>query len=341
MALYSVENLVHAYEGKPVLQIDKMSIAPASITGLIGPNGSGKSTLLRLLAFVEKPIKGRIMFQGYNLGPFDPRVRFNVTLLPQSPYLLKRSVFQNVAYGLLIRKERCAIKKKVWQALEMVGLAPEDFAPRYWEQLSGGESQRVALAARLVLRPKVLLLDEPTASVDAASAQLIREAALAARRRWDTTLIIASHDWQWLNQVCDKVQHLFRGRLLLSGHGNLVFGPWSACGQGKVEKILSDGQLLRAHGRPDDLDKAVAVFDADDIVLRNLPPAGSGDYWWVQGVLTRIESEKSSGRILANVVVGNVSFTSTLPLDNQDNTGNFVPGKNLWLGYDPRLVQWY
>ncbi len=72
----------------------------------------------------------------------------------------------------------------------------------------------MALAARLALKPKVLLLDEPTASVDAASAQLIKEASLRARKELGTTLIVASHDWQWLYEICDEILHLLTGGFL-------------------------------------------------------------------------------------------------------------------------------
>ena len=101
--LYRVSRLKHAYQGRTVLSIDTLEIAPASIVGLIGPNGSGKSTLLKLLAFVERPAEGRISFKGRPAAPFDENVRFQVCLLTQEPYLMKRTVYQNIAYGLKLR----------------------------------------------------------------------------------------------------------------------------------------------------------------------------------------------------------------------------------------------
>ena len=126
---------------------------------------------------------------------------------------MKRSVFNNVAYGLKLRGNGRKIATKVDEALTLVGLPGQVFARRPWYALSGGEAQRVALAARLALKPSVLLLDEPTASVDAASAQLIKEASLRARSQWDATLIVASHDWQWLYEICDEIWHLFKGKI--------------------------------------------------------------------------------------------------------------------------------
>ena len=88
---------------------------------------------------------------------------------------------------------------------------------RKWNQLSGGEAQRVAMAARLILSPQVLLLDEPTASVDIESADMIRKAAVIARKQWHSTILIASHDQNWLNGVCDNYIHMFKGTI---SHGN-------------------------------------------------------------------------------------------------------------------------
>ena len=104
----------------------------------------------------------------------------------------------------------------------MVGLPPDKFSRRKWFELSGGEAQRVALAARLVLRPEVLLLDEPTSSVDVASAQRMHEAVLEAKNSWKTTLVIASHDQTWLHGVCDTYVDLTPTTLNEQAHGATV-----------------------------------------------------------------------------------------------------------------------
>ena len=204
-------SLKHAYGGQPILVVDHLIVKPASIVGLVGPNGSGKSTLLRLMGLIEKPVEGEILYNGRPVVPFTPEARSQITLLPQEPFLMRRSVFKNVAYGLELRSDSGNIRARVKDALSMVGLSSEMFCRRPWYALSGGEAQRVALAARLVLKPEVLLLDEPTAGVDAASAQLIREASLKARRELGTTLIVASHDRQWLYEICDEMLHLLQG----------------------------------------------------------------------------------------------------------------------------------
>ena len=128
--------------------------------------------------------------------------------------MLKRSVMENVTYGLKIRGvSREERENKGRKALEMVGLQPEQFLRRRWFELSGGEAQRVSLASRLALSPEVLLLDEPTSSVDSDSAELIKMALERARHNWGTSLIIVSHDDRWLDKVSDRIFRLEKGGL--------------------------------------------------------------------------------------------------------------------------------
>jgi len=210
--LINLFNIRQQYCGRTVLSIDRLGIEPGSIVGLAGPNGSGKSTLLRLLAFLESPASGTMTFMGEPVSIKPNGVHRQVTLLVQEPYLLKRSVHANVAYGLKVRGES-DITKRVNHSLEMVGLNPDSFSQRQWFELSGGEAQRVALAARLALKPKALLMDEPTASLDSQSATLIRQATLSARKEYGASLVIASHDMAWLNAVCDHIIHLEQGEI--------------------------------------------------------------------------------------------------------------------------------
>ena len=210
--LYELENIRQIYARRVVLEIDRMVVYPGEIIGISGPNGSGKSTLLRILALLESPVRGRVFFAGRPANPNDLQSRRQVTLLSQSPYLLKRSVLGNVSYGLKIRGIT-GKKEKARAALSMVGLDPQEFAGRMWYELSGGEAQRVALAARLAIQPGALLLDEPTAYLDEDSAERIRSAALYAGKKWNTALILVSHDNAWLGSVCQRILRMRRGCL--------------------------------------------------------------------------------------------------------------------------------
>jgi tungstate transport system ATP-binding protein len=220
-ALYELRHVVQRYDDRVVLNLAQLDVPAGIILGLAGPNGGGKSTLMRLLAFLEAPIEGEVRYDGRPSLGRESELLGEVTFFPQEPYLLKRTVRANVGYGLAIRGTP-DIAARVSEALTLVGLDPVRFAPRQWTQLSGGEVKRVALAARLALRPRVLLLDEPTANLDRDSAELVRRAVVGARESWGTTLVISGHDHPWLQAICDDILWLRDGMLSqpyeLGGH---------------------------------------------------------------------------------------------------------------------------
>jgi len=333
--IYEVRSLEHSYGDKTVVAIEHLVVQPGTIVGVIGPNGSGKSSLLRLLGLIEKPSQGEIYFSGRPVVPFSDEARFLITLLPQEPFLMKRSVFSNVCYGLKLRGQGGDLDARVSEALALVGLPSLDFAGRPWFALSGGETQRVALAARLALKPKVLLLDEPTASVDAASAQLIKEAALKARRQWNTTLIVASHDWQWLYEVCDEIWHIFKGKIFGSGRETIIFGPWQEVKPGRWAKVLSDGQHLEVSAPPDQ--EAAAVIEA--CVAGEAETAGTDDHPVLQGTVSRLSLERRTGQLFATILAGDLPFTVAVSLQQSREHAVF-PGRKIFIRYRRTDIKW-
>jgi tungstate transport system ATP-binding protein len=335
--LYAFRGLTHLYRSQPVLSIERLELPRGGIIGIIGPNGSGKSTFLRLAGFVEKPTGGEVLFEGKPAGPFSPEVRNRVTLLPQEPFLMKRTVLKNVIYGLRVRQINDHLAERADQALSYVGLDGKEFAQRPSYALSGGEAQRVALAARLILKPDVLLLDEPTASIDALSAQLITDAALKARRDWGTTLIVASHDWQWLYGICDTVLHLLKGRFLGTGRENILFGPWEPVENDLWGKSLADGQQLRVPKPPAAL--AAAVIENVAIVPRDEFASDAGGLVALSGLITRLALQKASGSIVASVLVANIPFTGALT-EQQVRDHALYPGRRVAVCYRVDSVKW-
>ena len=335
LPIYEIKSLKHFYAGKTVLEVEHLIVQPAAIIGLIGPNGSGKSTLLRLLGLIERPSQGHILYNGQFVEPFSDEARFHITLLPQEPFLMKRSVFKNVSYGLKLRGNSGDTADRVNEALSLVGLSSKDFAQRPWYALSGGEAQRVALAARLALKPKVLLLDEPTASVDAGSAQLIKDAALRARQELGTTLIVASHDWQWLYEICDEILHLFKGRIFGSGRETIIFGPWQRLGTGKWGKILSDKQQLLVPSPPNQ--EAAAVFDI--LSVSQDRPTAAGKDIVLSGTVSRLSMERKTGRLFATILVGDLPFNVGLAFQ-QGEEHTIFPGKTIFIRYRLDQIKW-
>lgn len=335
--IYHIRNLKHFYNTHPALAIENLSVSQGAVIGLTGPNGSGKSTLLKLLSFIERPTEGEILFKGEPAEPFSDAVRFRVTLLTQTPYLMKRSVFKNIAYGLRIRGGRDNHRDRIFEALEMVGLS-EGFAERHWYELSGGEAQRVALAARLALRPEVLLLDEPTASVDAASMQLIRDASVQARREWGATLIIASHDREWLYEVSDEVLQLFRGRPAGSGDESVLLGPWHPRDDGLWEKPLHDGQRILAALKPPGKD-AAGIIASNQMTIEIPGDGETSQAVCLNGTISRLILERRTRLIIAAVLVGNVPVTAKFTRAQVRDMGLY-PGQKVRMYYDPDSIKW-
>ena len=335
---YHLQNIQHCYGNTKVLDIDDLKIEKGSITGLIGPNGSGKSTLLKLLAFAEKPTRGRIFYKGRKEVPFSSSIRSKVTLLTQKPYLLKRTVFENIAYGLKIRKDKRNIEDRVKIALLNVGLDYQTFASRKWHELSGGEAQRVAMAARLILKPEVLLLDEPIASVDTESAGLIRDASLKARDNWGTTLVIASHDLQWLYSISDRQLSIFKGNIFSTGIENVITGPFIKSDKKIFKKKVGNGQViaLKAPG-PDACTAAIIRKKNIFIALEKQP--GNGLLNQLSGYIVSMLLEKKSGHIMATIAIRDLSLVLRLTPD-QISSLDLFPGKKVVLTFHSNDVEW-
>src|SRR2546430_12749339 len=160
----------HRYDGRLVLDLDQFIVPRGALLAIVGHNGAGKSTLLRLLALLETPTEGQVLFSGA-LVPKRARatLRRRVTLVEQRPILFRGTVRQNLEYGLELRgTARTAMNGIIGDLVERLGLA--SLLDRRRHELSDGEVQRVAVARALALRTDVLLLDEPASSADRASA---------------------------------------------------------------------------------------------------------------------------------------------------------------------------
>lgn len=337
--LYNVQNIRHRYDGGPVtINIESLLIKEGSVTGLVGPNGSGKSTLLKILAFLEPLASGKIFFSGEECAGSLAELRRSVTYLLQDSYLLKRSVYENIAYGLRLRGETAGLRERVYDSLRRVGLAPEEFADRQWYRLSGGEVQRAALASRLALHPRVLLLDEPTANVDEASAQLVKDAALGAWKEWGTTVITATHDLVWLHEVSTDIVSLYHGRVIGFGAENIIYGAWLA-DSGYVVHLLPDGQCVKGPRR-DVKNIAAAVLSPSKIDVSVSETAKSGDGANVlQGVVTQMTLERGTGKVLMSVDVCGLILKARTTVRQAEDKSIF-PASRVTLSFSAADIRW-
>jgi tungstate transport system ATP-binding protein len=209
--IYQISHLRHSYANRAVLDIEQMDVREGEILALVGPSGAGKSTLLRLLNMLETPTAGRVVFNGQAINSSAPlALRRQVTMVFQRPVLLRATVRDNVAYGLRLRGE--PVDGQVDKILERVGLA--QFARHPARALSGGEMQRVALARALVIAPRVLLLDEPTANLDPYNVGLIEDIVRARNAEHGTTIILVTHNVFQARRLAHRTGLLLGGMLI-------------------------------------------------------------------------------------------------------------------------------
>ncbi len=209
-----IEEVKKVYNGKVALNIAHLEFESGMIYALVGPNGAGKTTLLRLINMLEKPTDGNIYFYNQRIDQLQSlEIRRQMTLVMQNAVLFRTNVYNNVAYGLKVRGyKKGEIHSKVLSALEMVGLS--GFEHRKAKQLSAGESQRVAVARAIVLEPKLLLMDEPTANLDRKNIQVIEEILKKINSEKKATIIFTTHDLSQAYRLTDKVIMLLDGKVI-------------------------------------------------------------------------------------------------------------------------------
>ena len=196
---------------RAVLNLDELDIECGEILAVVGPSGAGKSTLLRLLNFLEAPSTGTITFDGQPV-PAEPPITLlrQVTTVFQRPVMLAGSVRDNVAFGLRLRGKAPAAL--VEAALARVGLT--GIAGQSARKLSGGEAQRIALARALVLGPRVLLLDEPTANLDPYNVGLIEDIVREQNTAHATTVVVVTHNVFQARRLAQRAAFFLAGRLV-------------------------------------------------------------------------------------------------------------------------------
>ncbi len=197
-----------------VVAVDDLSIdlPPGRLVTFLGPSGCGKTTTLRIVAGLEEPTSGRVFIEEEDVTLLPASSR-SVTMVFQSYALFPHlTVFENVAYGLRIAKvPRTEIARQVAEVLEMVGLPQVD--RRFPAQLSGGQQQRVALARALVMKPKVLLFDEPLSNLDAKLRKRVRAEIRELQQRLGITTIYVTHDQAEALALSDVIVVMNQGRV--------------------------------------------------------------------------------------------------------------------------------
>ncbi len=294
----SVDNVskrfAHRVKGEVYAARDvKLDVSPGEFLTLLGPSGCGKTTTLRMIAGFERPDAGRILFGAQDVTGLSANQR-NIGFVFQNYALFPHlSIFENVAYGLRVRGlSGDEIGRRVGEVLELVGLA--GYEQQFSGQLSGGEQQRVALARAIVIRPRVLLFDEPLSNLDAKLRVQMRQEIRDLQRRLAITTIYVTHDQEEAMAVSDRIAVMNQGTVVQEGSAeDLYHRPASEfvarfVGRvnlvaGRIESVAGDSLRIATLGTVLSVrwpGKGIASGDAVRLVLRpesiEIVDAGAG-----------------------------------------------------------------
>jgi iron(III) transport system ATP-binding protein len=247
-----------SYGQVPVLRGVSLSVSSGTLTAILGASGAGKSTLLRVIAGFEAADGGTVALGGVTVDNRVPPERRHIGYVPQDgalfPHLTVRS---NVAFALTrgsLRAGRGQRGDFIGEMLDLVGLA--DLGGRYPHELSGGQQQRVAIARALASKPRLVLLDEPLAALDASLRSTVRADVLGALRATGTTGVLVTHDQDEALSVADYVAVLRDGMVTQAGTPDVVYStpadPWTAAFVGTANilpGVTEDGEHDAPHVR--------------------------------------------------------------------------------------------
>ena len=329
--MYLLEN-IKFFRNKFNLTVDNLKIEKGKSYAIVGPNGSGKSTLLELLALLQKPDSGTIIFQErrvrYNNSGQILNMRQQISTLLQNPYLFKTSVISNIQAGLKIRgisekeiSERCS---KIMDELKISHLAD-----RHVRTLSGGESQRVALARSLVLDADVYLLDEPTTSIDRENIEITEKVITNLHKKRGAALIFTTHSRDQAMRLAETQIAVIQGRIKSLPYENVFTGSCSRKKNSlKIRGVeIRTGETIKG--------SAVIAIDPSDIIV-SLNPLDSSALNSFSGTVNKIETfNKDSVQIFVDT---GITFCSLITKTSLHKLGITI-GTKVWITFKATAVK--
>ncbi len=312
-----VEKLRKRFNGF-LLDIDEINFQRARIYGLTGPNGSGKTTLLSMLNLIDKPDGGELFYEGISCSRLASKlvhIRRKMAMVLENPYLFKTTVLKNVMYGLRVRgmiRKEAQIKARA--ALALVDMA--GFADRKAQELSRGETQRVALSRAIVLDPEILFLDEPFTNIDKAHVTLVENLLRKLNRDRQMTIVLTTHDLFQAYRISDEVFSLVNGKVVKGSIENLHSG--TVIEQDGEKFVLLDVKV-KLQVSTDKKGRIHLIIPPEDIILSKKRFESSARNV-LQGSIKSIEIEGDTVRVVCNAGAEFVSLITKASFDRMQLT---------------------
>ncbi len=260
-AIIELKNISKSFGEEDILENFSVEIARHAFVTILGPSGCGKTTMLRLIGGFESPDEGEILFDGENITNIPPYKRHLNTVFQKYALFPHMNVFDNVAFGLTIKKiDKKIIKEKVSEVLKLVNLS--GFEKRSIDSLSGGQQQRIAIARALVNEPEVLLLDEPLGALDLKLRQEMQLELKKIQKKLGITFIYVTHDQEEALTMSDEIIVMNNGKIQQKGSPIDIYNePKNAF----VARFIGESNILDGIMKEDFVvDFAGATFDCLD-----------------------------------------------------------------------------
>lgn len=328
--LYRAVHLKKVAGDRTILDIGSLAIKAGRIYGLLGANGAGKTTLLNILGFLESPTSGSLEFAGrpvrFTRNSLQ-QLRREVVMVDQHPVLFSTSVYKNIEFGLKIRKVASKKRQRIIdEVLEMVDLAV--FKREAAQELSGGETQRIALARALALSPRVLLCDEPTSSVDVENQAAIVAILKEINKTLGISIIFTTHDRLQAAGLAHQTLVLEGGSLVSASYENVFACIVMTSADNQVMCRLHDSVNLLLPAGENGLEpgKRRVFIDPQKIVLLQGDP-GPETVGILHGKVVQLMADNDRIRMVVNV---GVMMTVLLAQDSYQELCPVI-GDRVWL----------
>ena len=327
------------------VQDTTLDIEPGTFVTLLGPSGCGKTTTLRMIAGFESPDEGDIYLGDEAINALTPNKRDTAMVFQSYALLPHYNVFDNVAYGLKIRKlPKEEVQERVMNILKLVEM--EGMESRMTNQLSGGQQQRVALARALVIEPSVLLFDEPLSNLDAKLRVTMRTEIRKIQQKVGITAIYVTHDQSEAMSISDKIIIMSKGKVEQIGTPReIYYHPTSKF----VADFIGEANFLEAQVRSADGEKAMISVAGGEFEVNNFAHAKAGE---TATLVLRPEgvslSEKGllEGTVTLSTFMGAYQYYQMMVGDIEIQITDYNPvnrriyevGEKAYLDFDPKGV---